>query len=92
MLSEIETRQQILEIRDRRHPGAKRVVADDFSSVVYLYQKNEWFCAAGYKGLSRTATYTYKFPTEQSRNENVTEWQRKVGQRRNAKHRMEEPL
>lgn len=92
MLSVIETQKQILEVRDRRHPGAKRLVADDFSSVVYLYRKSEWFCAAGYKGFSRTATYAYKFPTEESRIEHVTEWQRKVGQRRNAKCRMEEAL
>lgn len=81
MLTETEIRQQILDKRDRRHRGAKRLVADDFSSVVYLYRKHEWFCAAGYKGFSDVPAYAYKFPTENCRSKHVAEWQRKVGRR-----------
>lgn len=77
-----ESQQDVLSFRDIRYPNAKRYVADDFSSVVYFYQKTEWFCAAGYKGLSKTISYAYKFPTEECRAEHVSQWQRKVRKQR----------
>lgn len=68
-------------MRDRLYPGARRLIGDNFSSVVYLYKKNEWFCAAGFKGLSKKVSYAYKFPNEQTRINHVRQWQERMNNR-----------
>ncbi len=61
--------------RDLIHEGKQKIMAEDFSCVVYLYIDSLGKpCAIGYRGRAKKAAFHYSYSSEASRSKCVTEW------------------
>lgn len=77
--------QKVDEYRDQMNEGRKKIMAEDYSSVVYLYESNGLICAVGYRGRAKKQSFHYRFRSEERRLEYVQEWmtsQKETKQRR----------
>lgn len=69
----------ILDYRDSLNKGRLKIVAKDFSSVVYFYNNsNGQPCAVGYRGRAKKPTFNYRYGNEQRRGKSVAEWMQSV--------------
>ncbi|RUA17818.1 MAG: hypothetical protein DSY83_03450 [Flavobacteriia bacterium] len=70
-----EAMKKIDQFRDNREGDyQQKIMAEDNSCVVYLYESNGKPCATGYRGRARKAAFRYYYQSEESRLERITEW------------------
>ncbi len=91
-----EAMKKVQEQRDLHNAGRARIVAKDFSAVVYLYERrsDQAPCAVGYRGRALKHSFRLRFGNEQARADYVAKWMKeqvKVTQRRKAVKRSLQP-
>ncbi len=69
-----ESFKKIQEYRDRMNYGCLCLMAEDLSSVVYIYENNGKAFARGYKGRAKKATFSYRYKDINDRAQKVTHW------------------
>ncbi len=61
--------------RDMVNKGRVRILAKDFSCVVYLYDNVHGKpCAIGYRGRAKNPAFNYRYSSTEARQKCVTEW------------------
>jgi hypothetical protein len=70
--------------RDQLHESQKKIMADDYSCVVYLYRDRlDRPCAIGYRGRAMKRAFTYYYTSDQRRDESIREWMDSVIESKN---------
>lgn len=65
----------VQDYRDMLNSGREKVMAEDFSSVVYLYESAQGKpCAVGYKGRSRKPVFHHSYASDEIRADRVSTW------------------
>jgi hypothetical protein len=65
----------VLDYRDMLNSGREKIMAEDFSSVVYLYENSQGKpCAVGYKGRARKPEFHHSYASDEIRAERITAW------------------
>lgn len=74
-----EALREIFSYRDRVNHGHTKIIADDYSSVVYLYENGLGQpCARGYKGRARKPSFNFRYSNVDRRANAVADWMRTV--------------
>ncbi|GLQ00610.1 hypothetical protein GCM10007891_24630 [Methylophaga thalassica] len=68
---------RVQEHRDNINNGFECWIADDLSSVVYLFELRGSILARGYKGRAKKSAFYYSFKTEEARSQFVSDWMQK---------------
>ena len=66
--------QKVDAVRDLINSDREKIIAPDYSCVVYLYELNGFPCATGYTGRAKKPTLHTRFKTEERRAEVVAEF------------------
>lgn len=62
------------ERRDLMNAGREKLVAPNYSCVVYFYELNGVPCSIGYKGRSKKASFHYRHKSSQDRSAHAEKW------------------
>ncbi len=74
-----EALREIFSYRDRMNDGHTKIIADDYSSVVYLYENRLGQpCARGYKGRAKKPSFNFRYSNVDRRANAVADWMRTV--------------
>lgn len=61
--------------RDVINKGKEKIMADDFSCVVYTYESDKGDpCAIGYKGRRKKPTFCFRYKSTTSRENEILDW------------------
>ena len=71
--------QEVFDYRDRVNDGHTKIIADDYSSVVYLYENRLGQpCARGYKGRAKKPAFNFRYSNVDRRATAVAEWMKSM--------------
>lgn len=82
---------RIQEQRDMINNGHECWIADDLSSVAYLFEHLGKFLARGYKGRAKKSAFYYNFKSEEDRTQFVSDWMQKRSDSAEAKKKEVKP-
>lgn len=82
---------RVQEHRDNINSGYECWIADDLSSVAYLFELRGKFLARGYKGRAKKSAFYYSFKSEESRSQFVSDWMQKRSDSAEAKKKEVKP-
>jgi|TARA_R110002074_G_scaffold35881_2_gene97733 hypothetical protein len=65
----------VQDYRDMLNSGRDKIMAEDLSSVVYLYENSQGKpCAVGYRGRARKPAFHYSYSSDEVRARRVSDW------------------
>lgn len=65
----------VQDYRDMLNSGREKIMAEDLSSVVYLYESPQGKpCAVGYRGRARKPAFHYSYSSDEVRARRVSDW------------------
>lgn len=69
-----EAFKKVDEYRDQVNAGREKLMADDLSCVVYLYERNEKPCVIAYRGRAKKSVFCYRYDSVGARAKKVSKW------------------
>lgn len=85
-----EIMREIQNFRDQLHSSKMKIMAKDFSCVVYLYENRlNQPCAIAYKGRAKKPAFNYRYSTEERRAQAVADWMKTVQETKKTRRKAE---